>query len=75
MQNNAGGAMGKTPLFDMSVLSTQTFAKDAATLIALLVLNDRKQEAENTATTAKSEIADTSLHTIIDAALAGTLPD
>jgi hypothetical protein len=75
MQNNAGGAMGETPLFDMSVLSTQTFAKDAATLIALLVLNDRKQEAENTATTAKSEIADTSLHTIIDAALAGTLPD
>lgn len=75
MQSDAGGAMGKTALFDMSALSTQTFAKDAATLIALLVLNDRKQEAENIATTAKSEIADTSLHTIIDAALTGTLPD
>jgi thiol-disulfide isomerase/thioredoxin len=66
---------GKDPHIDMNAISTQMFVEEVATLVALLVLNDRKQDAENIATTAKSEITDTSLHTIIDAALTGTLPD
>lgn len=75
LQSQVHGDTNKDPLFDMSILGTRTFAQEAATLVALLVLNDRKPEAESIAAEAKSEIADASLHTIIDAALTGTLPD
>jgi hypothetical protein len=50
------------------------FAHDAATLVALLVLNDRRPEAERIAQQALLESEDARLKLALDAALDGQLP-
>src|SRR5690606_11677942 len=50
------------------------FANDVATLVAILVVNDRKMEAEGIALAAKEEWNDTSFHAKLDKALKGVVP-
>ena len=52
----------------------QTFTQDVGTLIALLVLNDRRDEAEQIAKTVRAESDDVFLSKAIDKALKGTVP-
>jgi len=50
------------------------FTHDTATLVGLLVLNDRAEEAREVATKVKKEWDDKSFHAVIDRALGGELP-
>ena len=75
MQSQAPGITGLNPVFDMSSISTRSFAQGAGTLVALLVLNDRKAEAEEIAREAKGDLANPDFHLYINNALAGKLPD
>lgn len=54
--------------------SKKRFINDVATLVALLVVNEREDEAEQIAKTAKQEWDDVAFHAAIDKALAGTVP-
>jgi len=54
--------------------ANEKFTNDAATLIALLVVNGRKAEAEEVAGDAKKEWNNASFHAEIDKALQGKLP-
>lgn len=50
------------------------FTNDASTLIALLVVNDRKQEAEEIAKRARNDWDNAAFHAAIDKALEGVVP-
>jgi hypothetical protein len=52
----------------------RTFMEDLATLIALLVLNERKPEAQKISESARSESKHPNRDAVIDAALQGKLP-
>lgn len=52
----------------------KSFTNEAATLIALLVVNDRKAEAEAVAAKARDAWNDPAFHEAIDSALAGAVP-
>ena len=75
IQVQGPGATGLNPVFDMNSISTRSFAQGAGTLVALLVLNDRKAEAEEIAREAKGDLANPDFHLYINNALAGKLPD
>jgi hypothetical protein len=51
------------------------FANDAATLVAVLTVNNRKKEAEKIASSARDVWDDESLHSALDKALTGVVPD
>jgi tetratricopeptide (TPR) repeat protein len=55
--------------------ANRTFAKDASTLIAILVLNGHKVKAELIASDAKKEWKDEQFHNAVDNALRGIPPD
>ena len=55
--------------------SNKKFTNDAATLVALLVVNYRKPEAEKVAQDAKKEWEDAAFHKAVDEALKGNVPD
>lgn len=66
----------KGPLYDrLHEATDKKFTKDVATLVAILAINDRKDEAEQIATSARGEWDDKSFHKAIDEALKGTMPD
>jgi len=67
--------MARDPhLKDMKSFGEQSFAYQAATLVALLVLNDRKLEAERIAAQAQSVSHNRRLSKQLTAALGGTCP-
>jgi hypothetical protein len=51
------------------------FAKDCSTFVAILALNDRKQEAQEIADAPRTELDDVSFHTALEQALIGVIPD
>jgi hypothetical protein len=51
------------------------FTNDVATLVAILAVNGRKDEAEDTARAAKAEWEDAGFHAAIDQALEGKVPE
>lgn len=53
---------------------TKTFRNESATLVAILVVNDRKTEAEEIAALARKVLDDASFQRELDAALSGTVP-
>ena len=55
--------------------ATLSFRNKTATLVAILSVNDRKDEAAEIARLAKSELDDAGFHKELEAALAGTVPD
>jgi hypothetical protein len=59
---------------EINQLSTETFARDAATLVALLALNERHADAERIAAEAVRESDYPALKTMIAKALKGELP-
>jgi len=68
--------LAENPRFgaDHLEFANKKFTNDAATLVALLVVNGRKAEAEEIAGDAKKEWNNTSFHVEIDKALQGKLP-
>jgi hypothetical protein len=68
--------MAEDPKFGASIAEhgTKTFRNGSATLVAILVVNDRKPEAEEIAALAKKELDDAQFHKELDAALSGTVP-
>lgn len=52
----------------------RTYSEEAGTLVAILVLNDRRDEAEKVAATARAESDDPNFSKTIDKALKGTVP-
>ncbi len=68
--------IAKRPGFTgMKGFAEQSFAYKAATLVALLVLNERKADADRIAALARSASHSRSLSRKIDAALKGTCPE
>jgi hypothetical protein len=55
--------------------ANKSFANDATTLVAILVVNDRAKEANEIATAARAEWDDESFHASLAAALNGVVPD
>lgn len=55
--------------------ANKKFANDSTTLVAILVVNDRKKEAEEIAASARTEWDDDSFHKALEKALKGTVPD
>ena len=53
----------------------KNFSNGSATLVAILAVNDRKEEAEAIAASARAELDDASFHAALDAALKGVVPD
>jgi tetratricopeptide (TPR) repeat protein len=53
----------------------QTFSNESATLVALLVVNGRRSDAQRIADEAKKDWDDTSLHAALEKALDGQVPD
>ncbi|QDV50013.1 hypothetical protein [Gimesia fumaroli] len=68
--------LAKNPQFGPNILefSNKKFTNDIATLIALLVVNDRKMEAKEIAKSAKTEWDNAAFHAAIDKALEGNVP-
>ncbi|QDT41875.1 hypothetical protein Pan241w_19430 [Gimesia alba] len=66
----------KKPQFGPNILefTNKKFTNDISTLIALLVVNDRKQEAKEIAVSAKKEWDNDAFHAAIDKALEGNVP-
>lgn len=55
-------------------LSTKMFVNDTTILVAILAVNDRKEEALKIATAARTEWDDNSFHEALDRALKGVVP-
>ena len=55
--------------------SNKRFTNDTATLVALLVVSDRKAEAQELASKAKREWDNAAFHAAIDTALNGHVPN
>jgi hypothetical protein len=55
--------------------ANKKFANDATTLVAILAVNDRKEEAEEIAASARAEWDDRSFHAGLEKALMGVVPD
>jgi len=68
--------LAKNPKFGPGLLGfgNKKFTNDIATLIALLVVNDRKGEAKEIAVSAKTKWDNADFHTAIDKALEGKVP-
>jgi hypothetical protein len=60
---------------DQREIVEQAFLDESATLIALLVLNDRKPEAEKIAQDARDQLKISSRNVVIDASLMGKFPE
>ena len=71
-----GKKLAKDPRFGKRHLQyeNESFANKTATLIAILVINDRKSEAKNIATTSRTLLDEKKFHKAIDAALKGVVP-
>ena len=68
--------MAEDPKFGSSLSEhgSKTFRNDCATLVAILVVNDRKAEADEIATLAKKELDDAQFQIELEAALSGIVP-
>ncbi|MCC9658527.1 hypothetical protein [Rhodopirellula halodulae] len=55
--------------------ANESFVNDSTTLVALLVVNDRKEEAEKIAASARKLYDDQSFQAALDRALKGVVPD
>ena len=69
--------LAEDPRFGERLLNhaNKTFAKDVATLVAILVLKNRKKEAQEIAESARAESEDSALHDAIEQALKGIVPN
>ncbi|QNN24999.1 hypothetical protein HED60_22885 [Planctomycetales bacterium ZRK34] len=69
--------MAKNPRFGQSMLeyAEQAFTHDVSTLVALLVVNDRAEEAEKIAARAKAYWDDADFAAAVDKALKGQVPE
>ena len=72
-----GKKLAKDPRFGKRHLQyeNKTFANETTTLIAILVVNDRKPEAEKIATASRTLLDEKKFHKAIDAALKGVVPE
>ena len=59
---------------NLADFAKKSFRNGSATLIAILAVSDRKQEASDIASLAKKQIDDPDFHKELDAALTGTIP-
>lgn len=66
---------GENKRFQELRLAERRFTNEAATLVAILVISGRTEEAKEIAASAKSALEDTSFHDQIDEALEGTVPE
>jgi hypothetical protein len=68
--------MAKDPKFGTQLLdhANISFRNNAATLVAILSVNDRKMEASEIAVLAKGVLGDSKFHEELEAALAGAVP-
>ena len=71
-----GKKLAEDPQFGADYLQfeNKTLANKTTTLIAILVVNDRKPEAEKIATTSRTLLDEKKFHKAIDAALKGVVP-
>ncbi|WP_339733481.1 hypothetical protein [uncultured Gimesia sp.] len=72
----ANQRLAKNPQIGPQILKfgNKKFTNDITTLVALLVVNDRKQEAKEIAKSAKAEWDNAAFHAAIDKALEGKVP-
>ena len=59
---------------NLAEFANKSFRNESATLVAILTVNDRKQEASEIATLAKKQLDEPEFHKELDAALTGTVP-
>ena len=59
---------------NLAGFAKKSFRNGSATLVALLTVSDRKEEASEIATLAKKQIDDPEFHKELDVALMGTVP-